>query len=127
MRRSTGLAPALAVLLAGCASRPVPPPPAVVAAPHARSAVVVAARRLAPADLRAPVLQTLSATAASTPPSPPNPGVELVVQTQEGRILSCIAHAAPPPHVGATVLLQSGADCAPMPAGLHVAAEGAIR
>ena len=131
MLRFAWVVPPLAVLLAGCAAQHLSPPqtPPVATAP-ALSAVVVGARRLAPADLRAPVLQTLSTTGEVTSAPPARPGIELVVQTPDGRTLSCIAHATPPPPPGSTVVLQAGPDCLlrmPASAGAHVAAGGAIR
>ncbi len=109
----------LALLLGGCATKPALAPAPVAGAPRRVPAVVVGARPLAPAALAAPVLQTLSVQA-----EPSQPGSELVVQTADGRTLSCIARGAAAPRVGATVLLQAGPDCG---LGADVATGGAIR
>ncbi len=103
-------AASIAAGLAGCAApaKPLPSAPAA-ALPVPLSATVVALRPLGPAEFRGAVL--IGLTGATAPPTDVPAGAELVVQTRDGRTLSCISHASPPPRVGATVVVPPGPAC----------------
>lgn len=79
---------AAAALLGGCATR-APAPPALAARP-ATLVRVLTERRLAPPALAAEVWLALTGGTAMPAGAP---GYELVVQTQDGRLVSCTARA----------------------------------
>jgi hypothetical protein len=110
MQPRVWFAASVAASVAGCAAPPKPIPSAPAAALAAPTrATVVAARPLGQAEFRGAVLIVL--TGAAVPPTDVPPGAELVVQTRDGRTLSCISHATPPPRVGTSVLLPPGPAC----------------
>jgi hypothetical protein len=124
MHRRFSLTGGIAACLAACApARPLPPasPPLTEARPKL-TATIVGFHPLAPAEFRAAVL--ISLTGATAPPVAVASGAELVVQTNDGHTLSCIAHGQTPPQIGVTISLQGQPDCT---WSAHIAVTPAIR
>jgi hypothetical protein len=126
MQRWIRLAAGIPACLTACApTRPLPPVPQAALRPSI-PATVVAYHPLAAPEFRAAVL--ISLTGAAAPPVSVPGGAELVVQTPDGRTLTCIAHGTRPPRIGATVALQNRPDCEPaVSAPADIAVAGAIR